>query len=328
MALFLFRRVGAMAATLVAISLIAFAVIELPPGDFATAYVAAMQANGVVMTEEEIAGLRATYGLDGGVLDRYFAWIYAILRHGDFGQSFEWRQPVSDLIWGRVGMSMVVELSALIVMWCVALPIGVYSAVRRYTFGDYAATLFGFLGLAVPNFLLALGLMYVSFRLTGKALSGLNDDRFIDAPWDAARLADFLGHLWAPVLVLATAGMAHLIRVLRANLLDELNKPYVVAARARGLPEGRLVWKYPVRVALNPLVSSIGLLLPTLISSSVVVGVVMSLPTSGPLLLRALMSQDTYLAGAFVLLMGVLAVIGTAISDMLLAAVDPRVRHR
>lgn len=317
-----------MAATLVAISLIAFAVIELPPGDFATAYVAAMQANGVVMTEEEIAGLRAAYGLDGGLLERYAAWIWAILSRGDFGQSFEWRQPVSELIWGRVGMSMVVELTALVVMWCVALPIGVYSAVRRYTLGDYAATLFGFLGLAVPNFLLALGLMYLSFWLTGSALSGLNDDRFIDAPWDAARIADFLAHLWAPVLVLATAGMAHLIRVLRANLLDELNKPYVVAARARGLPEGRLIWKYPVRVALNPLVSSIGLLLPTLISSSVVVGVVMSLPTAGPLLLRALMSQDTYLAGAFILLMGTLAILGTVISDLLLALVDPRVRHR
>lgn len=317
-----------MAATLVAISLIAFAVIELPPGDFATAYVAAMQANGVVMTEEEIAGLRAAYGLDGGLLERYAAWIWAILSRGDFGQSFEWRQPVSELIWGRVGMSMVVELTALVVMWCVALPIGVHSAVRRYTLGDYAATLFGFLGLAVPNFLLALGLMYLSFRLTGSALSGLNDDRFIDARWDAARVADFLAHLWAPVLVLATAGMAHLIRVLRANLLDELNKPYVVAARARGLPEGRLIWKYSVRVALNPLVSSIGLLLPTLISSSVVVGVVMSLPTSGPLLLRALMSQDTYLAGAFILLMGTLAILGTVISDLLLAVVDPRVRHR
>jgi peptide/nickel transport system permease protein len=328
MLVFLLRRIGAMAATLFAISLIAFAIIELPPGDFVTSYVAAMQAQGVTMTEEELAGLRAAYGFDRSALERYAFWIWGILSAGDFGTSFEWRQPVSELLWGRVGMSALVEFTSLVVMWCVALPIGVYSAVRRYTVGDYAATLFGFLGLAVPNFLLALGLMYLSFRLGGSAVSGLNSDAFADRPWDWARIADFLGHVWAPVLVLSTAGMAHLIRVLRANLLDELNKPYVVAARARGLPEGRLVWKYPVRIALNPLVSSIGLLLPALISSSVVVGVVMSLPTSGPLLLRALLAQDTYLAGAFILLMGTLAIIGTVISDLLLALVDPRIRHR
>jgi len=328
MALFLLRRLGAMLATMFAISLIAFAIIELPPGDFVTSYVAALQAQGVTIGEEELAALRASYGLDGSVLARYAAWIWGILSRGDFGTSFEWRQPVAELLWDRVSMSALVELTALVLMWCVALPIGVYSAVRRYTVGDYAATLFGFLGLAVPNFLLALGLMYLTFRLTGSAVSGLNDAAFADQPWSWARFVDFLGHVWAPVLVLATAGMAHLIRVLRANLLDELNKPYVVAARARGLTESRLVWKYPVRIALNPLVSSIGLLLPALISSSVVVSIVMNLPTSGPLLLRALLAQDTYLAGAFVLLMGAMAIIGTVISDLLLAVVDPRVRHR
>lgn len=325
MIVFLFNRLLYMISTMVVVSIIAFLIIQLPPGDFVTSHVSALSAAGVALDDAALSALRAQYGLDGGFMTQYWAWISGVLQ-GDFGLSFEWNQPVSELIWDRLGASVAVELLAIIVMWCIALPIGIYSAVRKYSLGDYVATVFGFIGLAVPNFLLALVLMYLSFRWTGTLISGLNSEAYIGQPMSMGKFVDFLGHVWAPVLVLATAGTAQLIRVLRANLLDELGKPYVMAARARGLPEHRVILKYPVRVALNPLVSSIGFLLPTLISSSVVVSVVLSLPTSGPLLLRALQSQDMHLAGAFILLMGALTAIGTLISDILLALIDPRIR--
>lgn len=314
-----------MISTMIVVSIVAFLIIQLPPGDFVTSYLSALSAAGVTLDDAAVSALRAQYGLDGGFMTQYWAWISGVLQ-GDFGLSFEWNQPVSELIWDRLGASVAVELLAIVVMWSIALPIGVYSAVRKYSLGDYVATVFGFIGLAVPNFLLAMILMYVSFRWTGAMISGLNSEAYIGQPMSWDKFTDFLSHVWAPVLVLATAGTAQLIRVLRANLLDELGKPYVMAARARGLPEHKVILKYPVRVALNPLVSSIGFLLPTLISSSVVVSVVLSLPTSGPLLLRALQSQDMHLAGAFILLMGALTAIGTLISDILLALIDPRIR--
>ena len=325
MARFIIHRIVYMMMTLWAISLIAFAIIQLPPGDFVTTYVASLTAAGVRIDEAELLSLRQQYGLDGNFLQQYLFWISGILQ-GDFGRSFEWNQPVSELIWDRLGASVLVELISIIVMWAIALPIGIYSAIRKYSLGDYVTTIFGFIGLAVPNFLLALILMYLSFRWTGTLISGLNAPEYIGQPLTWSKFVDFLGHVWAPVLVLATAGTAQLIRILRANLLDELRKPYVTAARARGLPEHVVILKYPVRVALNPLVASIGFMLPALISGSIVVSVVMSLPTSGPLLLRALLSQDMYLAGAFILLMGLMATIGTLISDILLALIDPRIR--
>jgi peptide/nickel transport system permease protein len=257
---------------------------------------------------------------------QYWKWITGILQ-GNFGHSFEWKRPVSELIWGRLGNSVMLEGLAVIVMWLIAVPIGIYAAVRKYSLGDYLATVVGFIGLAVPNFFFALIVMYLAFIWFGTTLGGLFSPEFENARWSLARIWDFLTHAWIPVLVLATAGTAELIRILRANLLDELKKPYVTTARAKGLTEFRTIMKYPVRLALNPLISTIGWLLPALVSGSVIVSVVMNLPTAGPMLLRSLTTQDMYLAGAIILLLSVLTVVGTLISDILLAWIDPRIRY-
>lgn len=323
---FFIRRLIAMVLTIWGVSVVAFAIIQLPPGDYLTSYVAELSAAGDRVDPAVIESLRQRYGLGDPFLIQYWKWVTGIVQ-GDFGQSFEWRQPVNELIWGRLGNSILLEGLAVIVMWFVALPIGVYAAVRKYSLGDYLATVVGFVGLAIPNFLFALVLMYLSFVWFGHTMGGLFSPEFEGARWSLARLGDFLSNAWAPILVLATAGTAQLIRVMRANLLDELRKPYVTTARAKGLPEWRVVVKYPVRVALNPLVSTIGWLLPTLVSSSVIVSVVMNLPTAGPLLLRSLTAQDMYLAGSLILLLGVLTVIGTLVSDLILAWIDPRIRH-
>lgn len=326
MAFFILRRILAMVMTLFAISIVAFAIIQLPPGDYLTTYLASLAANGDQVDPRVIANLREHYGLGEPFYVQYWKWITGILQ-GDFGQSFEWKQPVTELIGGRIGNSLLLEGMAIIFMWLVAVPIGIYAAVRKYSLGDYIATIGGFIGLAVPNFFFALILMYFSFTWFDMTLGGLFSPEYETARWSFARLWDFLKHAWAPVLVLATAGTGELIRILRANLLDELNKPYVVTARAKGLPEWKVILKYPVRLALNPLVSTIGWLLPALISGSVIVSVVMNLPTAGPMLLRSLTTQDMYLAGAIILLLSVLTVIGTVISDILLAILDPRIRY-
>jgi len=323
---FIGRRLLAMALTLWAISMVAFLIIQLPPGDYLTAYIAALQSTGDQVDAATIEALRDSYGLGQPVYVQYWKWITGVLQ-GDFGTSFQWKQPVSELIWGRLGNSILIEMIAILVMWLVAVPIGIYSAVKKYSLGDYLATFIGFVGLAVPNFLFALILMYLSFIWFGETLGGFFSPAYEAAPWSLAKIGDFLAHAWAPVLVLSTAGTAQLIRILRANLLDELHKPYVVTARSKGLKEWRLILKYPVRIALNPLVSTIGWLLPALISSSVIVSVVMNLPTAGPMLLRSLTSQDMYLAGGFILLLSVLTVIGTLISDLILAWIDPRIRY-
>ena len=290
---FLVRRLIAMVLTIWAVSFVAFAIIQLPPGDYLTSYVAQLSAAGDRIDPATIEALRQRYGLGQPFIVQYFKWIGGILQ-GDFGESFEWSAPVSELIWGRMGNSVLLEGLAVLVMWLVALPIGIYAAVRKYSLGDYLATIGGFIGLAIPNFLFALVLMYLWYVYFGQTLGGLFSPELANSPWSLEKLLDFLSRAWAPVLVLATAGTAQLIRVMRANLLDELSKPYVVTARAKGLPEWRVVLKYPVRVALNPLVSTIGWLLPTLVSSSVVVSAVMNLPTAGPLLLRSLTTQDMY----------------------------------
>lgn len=324
---FVFRRLIAMVLTLWAVSFVAFAIIQLPPGDYLTTYLASLSASGDLVDPAVIEALRQQYGFGEPYLIQYWKWFSGIVTRGDFGQSFEWKAPVTDLIWGRLGNSILVEGLAVIVMWFIALPIGIYVAVKKYSLGDYLATIAGFIGLAIPNFLLALLLMYLSFVWFGTTIGGLFSSEFETARWSLPRLWDFLAHAWAPILVLATAGTAELIRILRANLLDELKKPYVTTARAKGLPEWKVILKYPVRVALNPLVSTIGWLLPALVSSSVIVSVVLNLPTAGPLLLRSLTSQDMYLAGAIIMLLGVLTVIGTLISDLLLAWIDPRIRY-
>ena len=325
---FILRRLMYMIPTLIAISIVSFVIIQLPPGDYLTSMVAGLRDQGVEVDAAQLAALTERYGLDQPIYVQYYKWMSGILLRGDFGQSFEWRRPVSGLIWQRLGLTVVISLSTLLFVWAIAFPIGIYSAVKQYSIGDYIATFFGFIGLATPNFLMALILMYIGFQVFGQNVGGLFSPEYVDAAWSWAKVKDLVQHLWVPMIVLGASGTAGLIRVMRANLLDELGKLYVVAARAKGLPEWKLILKYPVRVALNPFVSGLGWLLPQLVSGSTIVAIVLSLPTTGPLLLRALQAQDMYLAGSFLLMLSVLTVIGTLISDILLAWLDPRIRYQ
>lgn len=320
------RRLALGLFTVWAVSVLSFIIIQLPQGDFVTTHMAELAADGNASGAFEAERLRAEYGLDQPMVMQYLSWIGQVVQ-GDFGMSFDWNRPVADVIGDRLALSMVVSVAAIIFTWAVALPIGVYAAVRRYSVGDYTLTFLGFLGLAIPNFLLALILMYVGFSVFDASVGGLFSAGYENAPWSFAKVWDLLKHLVIPAIVLGTAGTAQLIRIMRANLLDELKKPYVVTARAKGLAERRLVAKYPVRVALNPFASSIGFLFPQVVSGTIVVSIVLSLPTVGPVLLRALQAQDMYLAGAIVLLLGVMTVIGTLISDLVLMWLDPRIRH-
>lgn len=319
------RRTVLACGTILAISVVAFVIIQLPPGDYLTAYIATLRAQGDPVSMEQIEALRKQYGLDRPITEQYGLWMWNML-HGDFGVSLDYNRPVSELIGERLFLTIVVTLSAMLFTWALAIPIGIYSAVRQHSIGDYVFTFIGFIGVAIPGFLLALVLMYGAYAWFGLSVDGLFSDEYIEAEWSLARVWDLLSHLWVPALVLGAAGTAQLVRILRANLLDELRKPYVVAARAKGLSLWRAVLKYPVRVALNPLVSTVGYLLPALVSGSVIVSVVLNLPTVGPLLLRALLAQDMYLAGTIVLLLSALTVIGTLLSDILLVILDPRIR--
>jgi peptide/nickel transport system permease protein len=312
--------------TLFIISVVSFTIIQLPPGDYLTSYIAQLSAMGEGIDAAQIAALRDRYGVDQPVYVQYAKWIRGIVLRGDFGMSMEWRRPVKDLIWERLALTFVLSLSTLLLTWVISFPIGVYSAVHQHSVGDYVATFIGFLGLATPGFLLALILMWIASAYFGQSVGGLFSPDFVDAPWSIAKVVDMLKHLWIPMIVLGTSGAAELIRIMRANLLDEIRKPYVVTARAKGLSEFGLLIKYPVRAALNPFVSTVGWHLPGLVSGSIIVAVVLSLPMTGPLLLRALVSQDMYLAGAVILMLSVLTVIGTLISDLLLVWLDPRIR--
>lgn len=314
--------------TLIVVSLLAFLIIELPPGDYVDSLVAELSATGEFeMDPETIQVIRDRYGLDDPTIVRYWRWITGIILRGDFGVSYTFQSPVSDVIWGRIGLTFVLSLSTLLFIWFIAFPIGIYSAINQYSIGDYIATFIGFVGLAIPNFLLALALMYIGFSAFGQSVGGLFSPEYIDAPWSLAKIGDLIAHLWIPMVVLGSAGTAGLIRIMRANLLDEIKKPYVTTARAKGLTETRLLLKYPVRIALNPFVSTLGWVLPQLVSGSAIVSVVLSLPTTGPVLLDALLNQDMYLAGSFILILSVLTVIGTLVSDILLAWLDPRIRY-
>jgi peptide/nickel transport system permease protein len=324
---FLLRRLLYMVFTLIAISIMSFAIIQLPPGDFVTSMVAQLSLQGQTVDPAVMETFRARYGLDDPMWMQYWKWISNILFHGDFGYSLEWRQPVADLMWNRLGLTFVLAVLTLAFMWLVAVPIGIYSAVNRNTIGDYFATFLGVLGLAIPNFLFALILLFISFRYFGADIGGLFSGKFADAPWSIGKLIDFGQHMIIPIVVLGSSGTAALFRILRANLLDELNRPYVVTARAYGLKENRLLMKYPVRVAMNPLISTVGWVLPTLISGATITAVVLNLPMTGPLLLNSLLTQDMYLAGSFIMMMSVLTVIGTLLSDILLAWLDPRIRY-
>lgn len=322
------RRILYMVPTMIAISVVAFMLIQLPPGDFVTSLAAQMSQQGDTIDPSTLALLRRQYGLDEPIWVQYWIWISNILFHGDFGRSFDWNAPVSDLLWNRLGLTFVLAFTALVFTWVVSLPIGIYSAVRKYSVGDYVATFLAFIGLAIPNFLLALVLMYLALKLFGMSVDGLFSPQYVDAPWSWAKVQDLAGHMIIPVIVLGTSGTAALVRIMRANLLDELYKPYVTTARVKGLSEWRLILKYPVRAALNPFVSTLGWSLPELVSGATVTAIVLNLPTTGPLLLRALIAQDVYLAGAMILMLSVLTVIGTLLSDLLLAWLDPRIRYR
>jgi peptide/nickel transport system permease protein len=315
-----------MVPTLFAISVVSFVIIQLPPGDYLTTIITKMESQGQSVDQAMLDGLRERYGLGQPVHEQYLKWISGILFRGDFGQSFEYGASVSALVMDRLPLSIVLTVATLLATWIMAFPIGLYSAVRQYSVGDYIATTIGFLGLAIPNFMIALGLMFLMHAGFGYSVGGLFSPEYRDAAWSLARLGDLAAHIWIPMVVLGTAGTAGLIRILRANLLDEVRKPYVVAARARGIPQRRLVFKYPLRVAMNPFVSTVGWVLPALISGEVIVATVLNLPTTGPLLLGALQSQDMYLAGSIILIVSVLTVVGTLLSDVLLAWLDPRVR--
>ncbi len=322
---YLIRRLILAILTCWAVSVLSFVVIQLPPGDYITSYIAEMSASGSGVSAEEAEALRHQYGLDQPLYIQYLRWMEMVVR-GNYGMSLEYMRPVSDVIGDRLWLTMVVSVAAIILTWILALPIGIYSAVRQYSLGDYLATFVGFIGLAVPSFLLALIVMYLGYTYLNANIGGLFSDQYAEAPWTLGKIWDLTRHLPIPAVILGLAGTAQLIRIMRANLLDELGKPYVVTARARGLPETRLILKYPVRVALNPFASTIGYLLPFVVSGSIIVSLVLSLPTVGPLLLKALIAQDMFLAGTIVLLLGVMTVIGTFLSDLLLMWIDPRIR--
>jgi peptide/nickel transport system permease protein len=322
---YILKRIMLIIPTLFVISIISFMVIQLPPGDFLSSYINNLSAEGTLISDEEVTNLRQQYGLDKSMVEQYFIWIGGVIQ-GDYGWSFLYRRPVSEMIWERLTLTFVISLVTLLFTWVIAFPVGIFSAVKQYSVGDYIATTLGFLGLSVPNFLFALVLMVLAFQYFNQSLSGLFSSEYVEAPWSWAKVLDLLQHLWIPVIVLGLSGTAGLIRTMRANLLDELHKPYVTTARAKGQSKFKTLIRYPVRAALNPFVSTVGFTLPNLVSGSIIVSVVLSLPTTGPLLLSSLMAQDMYLAGAYVLLLSSLTVIGTLISDILLAWLDPRIR--
>ncbi len=326
MAKYIVRRLIFMIPTLFVISLISFMIIQLPPGDFLTSYVATLRQQGEDIDTEVIQALEKQYGLGQPAYVQYGKWIGNILTRGDFGLSFEWRRPVSELIWERLGLTVFISLLTILLTWLIAIPTAVYVATHQYSFLDYLMSFISFIGLGTPGFLVALVYLWIMLSVFGVNASGLFSEQFINAPWSLAKFQDMLGRLWAPVLILSLDNTAGIIRTVRANLLDELNRPYVETARAKGLKERALIWKYPVRVALNPFFSTVGWTLAALISGETLVAVVLNIQTSGPLLLRALQSQDMYLAGAFVFLLSALTVIGTLLSDILLAVSDPRIR--
>ena len=322
---YLLRRLVNMVITLLAISVLTFVIIQLPPGDYVSTQIAQLQRMDVDINQELIDSLTRQYGLDKPLFVQYFLWITKFVQ-GDMGRSFVWNRPVNELVWERIGLTFVISLSSLAFSWIVAIPVGIYAAVRQYSPGDYAATFASFVGLAIPNFMLALALMYVGFRHLGLDVGGLFSVEYREAPWSVGRVIDLLKHLWVPTIVLGTSGTAVLVRVMRNNLLDELRKLYVITARSKGLSEPRLIIRYPVRIALNPFISTVGWTLPTLISGATITALVLNLPTTGPLLIRALLSQDMFLAGSFIMLLSILTVVGTLISDLLLVLADPRIR--
>lgn len=325
MVLYLVRRFITMLTTLLVISALIFFIIKLPPGDYLSTYIEELKAQGEQVDQKKIDFLKHRYGLDKPGYVQYLDWLGGLVQ-GDLGWSFEYDQPVSKVVGDRLWLTLILKLATILFVYVVAFPIGVYSATHQYSWGDHGLTFLGFLGIAIPNFLLALILLYLANVYLGISIGGLMEPRFLDQPWSFAKLGSIFAHMWVPVFVIGITGTAGVIRRLRANLLDELQKQYVTTARAKGLPEGTLLRRYPLRVALNPFIADIGSLLPQLMSGAVIVSVVMSLPTTGPMLLSALQSQDMYLAGSFLMFVSALTVVGMFISDVALAILDPRIR--
>jgi peptide/nickel transport system permease protein len=330
MAKYILKRLLYVIPTMYIISLLVFVTIQLPPGDYVTVMLENMrnqQTGGVTWTPEFEEAMRKRYGLNEPVYVQYYKWISNIVLHQDFGYSFQYSEPSEKMITDRMGMTLVVSFASFIFTWMVALPIGVLSAVRQYSIADYFFSFIGFLGLATPGFLIALILLFVSFKYGNTSLSGLFSPEYENAAWSFDKFVDLLKHIWIPMIIIGMGGAAGLIRVMRANLLDELHKPYVEAARAKGLPEWKLLIKYPLRQAMNPFVSTIGWVLPALIAGEAIISIVLNLPTSGPILFNALQQQDMFLAAGFLMLLSLLTIIGTLFSDILLAWLDPRIRY-
>ncbi|NLD42797.1 MAG: ABC transporter permease [Chloroflexi bacterium] len=323
---FIARRLMIMVPLLIMLSIVSFIVIQLPPGDYLSTYIRALEAGGQQVREEEIARLRSQYGLDQPVYVQYTKWITGVL-HGDFGRSFHWQKPVIEVVMERLPMTLFISFASLLVVYAISIPIAILSAVYQYSMFDYVATFFGFIGLAIPAFLLALVASWISYRVSGQMVTSLFSMEYREAAWSWAKARDLLGHVWLPILVVGMAGTAGLIRTLRATLLDELRRAYVTTARSKGLSEARLLFKYPVRIAMNPVFSTIGWILPGLINGGVLVGIVLNLQMIGPVLMQATLSQDMYLTGSIVLILSTLTVVGTLISDILLAWLDPRIRY-
>lgn len=322
---YLLRRLLFAALTVWAVTALSFVIIQLPPGDYVTAYIAEQESMGNIISTAEAANLRAEYGLGEPIYVQYVKWM-GRMAEGDFGVSMEWKRPVMSVIGDRLLLTVILSLAAVFLTWIIALPTGIYSAVRQYSLGDYVATFFSFSGVAIPGFLLALVLMYIGFKYFNMQVGGLFSPQYSNAPWSLARAWDLAKHLPLPAIILGLEGTAGSARIMRANLLDELRKPYVVTARAKGLSEMQLVLKYPVRLALNPFVSTVGYIFPYIVSGSIIVSLVLSLPTVGPVLLQALLAQDQFLAGTIILMLGIMTVLGTLLSDVLLMILDPRIR--
>ena len=318
-------RIAVMIPTLLIISALVFTIIELPPGDYFESYIAELQASGETVDVKQIETLRAEYGFDKPPIERYFVWLAGML-HGDFGYSFEYQLPVSDVVGDRLWLTVLVSFVTIIFTWLVAFPIGIYSATHQYSWSDYGLTFLGLIGLATPNFLLALVFMYFANILFGTSLGHLMDSQFLNEPMSWAKAKSILAHIWIPVIIIGAAGTAGMIRRVRANLLDELQKQYVITAKAKGLHPFKALVKYPLRMSLNFFISDIGSYLPSIVSGAEITAIVLSLETTGPLLIKALQSQDMYLAGSFLMFLAFLTVVGVLISDLALAMLDPRIR--
>lgn len=323
---YILRRILLLIPVVFVISVVTFIIIQLPPGDYLTTYISNLRTSGIEVSESQAESLKRQYGLDQPEYAQYLLWMKNMLLYGDFGRSFQWNKPVKTILLERIPLTMGVSLATTLFVFAVSIPIGIYSATHKYSLFDYTFTFVGFIGLSVPGFLLALVLMWVIYGLTGATVSGLFTAEYADAPWSLAKLLNLLSRIWFPMIIIGMSGTAGLIRVMRGNLLDELQKQYVVTARAKGVPERIVLFRYPVRIAVNPIISTIGWILPSIVGGEILVSIVLNLQTTGPVLLQAVRFQDMYLAGSITLILSILTIVGTLIADILLVWLDPRIR--